>query len=259
MNQRNLDFLDRMFPFDLPSQVSLLIVHQSYQKVLKSPSPQIEILNSKDKGLAKSRNLGLYAATAEICMFADDDVVFFPGFETHLLSAFTQFPNSALIRFQYENEKGVLAKSYPQKAMANMPWLEMMNTSSIEMAVNRTKILEENLMFDENFGLGSGVFEMGEEQVFLASMKQDGLQTAFYPQVICRHPQESSTSKLDFKQRYFITGGMAEAIFKGRAIFWIFLKIVFDVKQNKLNLSQLKQALKNAKNGRKQYQNLTHD
>lgn len=256
MERDNFDFLKEMFPFGIPSGVGLVIVNQTSKSKLETDLPYIEVLNAFEKGLPKSRNMALYNAVADFCLFTDDDVIFKKGFENNVYSAFQKFPESAIIRFQYESEEDKLAKSYPKQPIQDLGIMEMMNISTIEMAVNRSKIVSAGLMFEKWFGLGSGVFEMGEEQVFAASIKQHGMSISFVPVTICQHPHPSSNEKLDVRQRYFVTGGVAQAIFQKKANLWIGIKLAFDLKQAKLRLKHIRQALQQAKKGRKKYQNL---
>lgn len=252
MDRDRLDFLKTMFPRSLPEKVSLLIVNQSENRTLVSENPKIRVINSKEKGLAKSRNLALENAVGTICVFADDDAVFLEGFEKKIQRGFSHFPNSSFIRFRFEKETRQLAKKYPKHPKKELSWPEILNTSSLEMVVKCKTIRAENIRFDEHFGLNS-IFKMGEEQVFLAAIKKKGLQLSYFPETLNRHEDLSSTDKIGFRERYFIQGALTTAIFEKTAWFWIWLKIGFEVKHKKLHFKSIFKALQEAKKGKTHY------
>src|SRR5699024_8987062 len=139
-NREDINFLSRMFPNILPPEVSLLIVNQSKEKVLKTDNSHIKVINSTKTGLSKSRNLALKHATADICVFTDDDVVFKKDFAATIWKGFTRFPNSSLIQFPYDKAEGVWAKKYPKKLIKNLSQFQLLNVSSIEIAIKRKDI-----------------------------------------------------------------------------------------------------------------------
>ncbi len=253
MNRENLDFIRAIFPQDIPQRVALLIVNQSEDKKLQTHHPQIRIVNSPEKGLSKSRNTALQHARGEICVFTDDDVVFLDGFEQKIRKAFAHFPQSSFIRFRYEKEQGILAKDYPNQPKAHLSDFDMLNTSSLEMAIRRRDLQSQKIRFDEHFGLGSGVFKMGEEHLFLAALQQKGLQLSYFPETLCRHRGTSSDENMSYQERYYTHGAVVQALFPERTRYWIGLKIGFDVKQKKLKFAQIPKAVKAAKNGQKRY------
>ncbi len=253
MERDNLQFLTYCFPNGLPPAVYLLIINQSKTKKLTSNHPNIRVINSPEKGLAKSRNLALAHAQGKLCVFADDDVVFYPGFKEKIIRAFSLFPNSSLIRFQYEKEKGKPAKNYSKKAIKNLSWLQVLQISSIEMVIKRTAITAHNCQFDIHFGLGSNVFEMGEEQVFAADVKKALLKISYVPEVLVFHAKNTSSAKKDFRERYFIFGGVIKRIFNSSFNYWVWLKIFFDLKQKKLSFKYIIAAYQTAQQGAQYY------
>lgn len=259
MNRENLDFLDSMFPFPLPDNVNLLIVNQSKKPSIESPTPKIRLIHSTEKGLSKSRNLALTHARGKICVFTDDDVVFLEAFDDKIKRAFTEFPDSSLIRFQYESQPGLPAKKYPIRPQAHLSKMNLLNLSSVEMVINLEKINEKGIRFNEHFGLGSGVFEMGEEQVFAAEIRKTGGQLSYFSEPLLLHPQESSTEKIADDRRYYIYGGVTRAVFGKNVLFWVLLKLFFELKNKKIRFSQLKNLLSSALKGKNDFIKLNNE
>ena len=77
MNSNSLDFLIPMFPFCHFSEFSILIVNQTKgNNLLTSDFPSVRVVNSFDRGISKSRNLGLERARGKIILISDDDEIF---------------------------------------------------------------------------------------------------------------------------------------------------------------------------------------
>lgn len=255
MHRDNFDFLKSMFPHENLDELQLLIINQTDTKELVSTKPNIRVINSQERGLSKSRNMALQNAKGELCVITDDDVIFLPDFLDIIAKGYNQFPNASMLRFRAEKDDGILLKKYPKRPKEKLSWLDIMNVVSFEITIKRADILKENITFNEHFGLGS-TFTMGEEQIFLSSIKKANLQLSYIPKTIVRHDHPSTHQKVSFETNYFVQGAMNDALFRGKTNFWILLKILFDVKQGNLKSTQITKALNAAKKGRQTYRNL---
>ena len=258
MNRNSLDFLIPMFPFCHFSNFSILIVNQTEEnKLLVSDFPSIRVINSFEKGLSKSRNLALKNAIGKIVLIADDDVIYMNDFDTKIIQAYNQYDNKAVISFCIEKPNGLLFKKYSPNAKKNLSLMELFNVLSIEISLNKLILDKLGITFDENFGLGSE-FQMGEEAVFLSDIKNKNQQIAFVPSVIVIHSEISSTEKIDFSKRYYVQGAFLTKVLKEDYFMGLATKLFFDVKQKKLNLNQIPAAIKNANQGKMDYNKLTN-
>ena len=259
MNQDSLDFLVQMFPFLHFSNLQILIVNQTQTgKELLSIYPNVRIINSFEKGLTKSRNLALENAVGKILLIADDDVVYQQGFVAKIINAYNQFPDAATINFCAVKKDGSLMKNYPKHSKKNLNAFDVFNTSSIEMTLNKAILDKTKIRFDENFGLGA-MFEMGEEAIFLLDLKNKKQQLVFEPEVIVQHPEFTSSAKKSIEEKYYIHGALCTRIFKSNYIYWIFVKLFFDLKQRKIRFGEFKSALKSSKKGHQKSEKLQHD
>jgi len=256
MNRNSLDFLIPMFPFCHFSEYSILIINQTQENnLLDSPFPTVRVINSIEKGLSKSRNLALKNAIGKIVLIADDDVVYRKDFDATIVQAHNQYTNRAAISFCIEKTNGLLFKKYLTKAKSDLSLMELFNVLSIEISLNKSVLDKIGVKFDEYFGLGSQ-FEMGEEAIFLSDIKYKINQIAFVPSVIAIHPEISSNEILDYKQRYYIQGAFLSRVSKADYFMGLATKLFFDLKQKKLNLSQIHVAIKNANKGKTDYYKL---
>ena len=255
MNRNSLDFLIPMFPFSDFSNFSILIVNQTQEaNLLISEFPSVRVINSFEKGLSKSRNLGLKNARGKILLIADDDVVFKNDFDSIIIDTYNKFPSATGINFYAEKPDGTLFKKSISKTKEKIGQLELFNILSIEMTFNSEMLAKLELQFDENFGLGSR-FKMGEEAIFLSEVKSKNQQLIIEPQVIVIHPTESTDDIISFEERYYIQGAFFKRVQNMNYYFGLFLKVFFDLKQNKIKMSQVFGAIKNANRGKNDFLN----
>ena len=114
MNRNSLDFLIPMFPFCHFSEFSILIINQTEENnLLISEFPSIRVLNCFEKGVSKSRNLGLEKAKGKIILIADDDEIFKKDFDFIISNSYNKYPNATVISFRIEKSDGELFKKYP--------------------------------------------------------------------------------------------------------------------------------------------------
>ena len=255
MNRNSLDFLIPMFPFCHFSEFSILIVNQTKgHNLLTSDFPSVRVVNSFDRGISKSRNLGLERARGKIILISDDDEIFKKDFDLTLIKAYNDFPNAAVICFRIEKPDGTLFKKYCKKTKVRPSQLDLFSVFSPEICINKGLVEASNTLFDTNFGLGS-TFTMGEEAVFLTDLKQKKLQIVLVPEVIAVNPIITTTDKLDFEQKYYVQGAFFSRVLKTSYFKGLFLKLFFDIKQNKLKIRQIPAALRNANQGKNDFYN----
>lgn len=249
MNRTNLDFLTAMFPYNHFSEYSILIVNQSNDNSLASIYPSVRIINSDSVGLSKSRNLALKNANGKIVLIADDDVVFQKDFVSKIITGYNKCKNAVVINFAAVIGNGSYLKKYPAYSKKQLNAFDIFNVSSIEMTINKERLDSIGVLFDENFGL-RGEFEMGEEAVFLFDLKNKKEQIFFENQIIVEHKQRTTSTKKSIAEKYYIQGALLTRVLQSNYRFWLFVKLFFDLKQNKLGFKNILLALKSAKKGR---------
>jgi GT2 family glycosyltransferase len=257
MNRDDLAFLEVMFSKTDVTKYNILIINQTTtEKQLHTTSHTIKVINVLDKGLSKSRNLALQHATKKLLVFTDDDVVFEANFDTTILMAFTDNPHIDGFRFQYVNSPSNLAKKYPRTFQSQLSTLEILNTSTVELVFKHNSLTNAMLYFDENFGLGAR-FCMGEEAVFLSEAVANGLRIGFVPQTLLTHPQPTTSQKVPVLERYFHQSAVFYRIFGKMYLFWVALKLLFDLKQGKITFRVIPQIVSQALKGKKAYVDTT--
>lgn len=251
MNKVSLDFLKPMFPFSSFANFSILIINQTEKdKILVSDYPNIRVINSFEKGLSKSRNLALDNTIGKIIIIADDDVVYQNDFVSKVIKAYNKFQHATVINFCAINQNGTFLKKYPTYSKKQLNTFDVFNVGSIEMTINKERLDSIGIRFDENFGLGAS-FEMGEEAIFLFDLENKKQQISFENQILVKHKGMTTSDKKGMNERYYIHGAVLTRVLKNNYTYWLFLKLFFDLKQNKIKLSTIFKALNSAKKGRK--------
>ncbi len=204
MHQKDHSLLER-----LRLQTDAVVVNQcdteSEEQFLWNGN-QILWINTKERGLSKSRNRALKAATAEICIITDDDMVYRDGYAEMVAKAFDEHTKAELLRFEVEGIEGVFKNYSHQPGKLNL--LGSMKVSSVEIAFRREAILQKGIWFDELVGAGTQ-FPMGEENAFLFNCLRNKLKLYYIPQVVADLHIGQSTWFEGFTEKQFLGRGAA--------------------------------------------------
>lgn len=253
MNRSNLDFLVPMFPFAHFSDFNILIVNQTSQDVLlTSEYPTIRVINAFEIGLSHSRNMLLENASKKLGLIADDDLVFFEGFDEKVAQGFNLFKDAAAVKFITVTFEGVPFRKYPKKPVAHLNAMWRLNSSSIEMALNISKVRESGLRFNTHFGLGS-TFPLGEEPIFINELHDAGYQVSHVPEIIVSHKTEKDSDNITLEENYTIRGAYLQKIFAARFPLWIGIQLLYHLKSGEVKPWQILYYLKHGLKGRKEF------
>lgn len=133
------------------------------------------VVNSALKGIAANRNLALDRATADIVLFADDDMVYADGMAEGVKEAFMLNPKADVIIFGCTeiNCDGEIMIEYTHKNQRRFLFNSLKFPSYV-IAARRKSLKKKNIRFSTMFGLGSS-YELGEDTIFLADCFKRGL------------------------------------------------------------------------------------
>lgn len=136
---------------------------------------KIKFINTKERGLSKSRNMALRNATGDICLICDDDEILNRDYVEKIQTVFINNPKADIIAFQIADA----GKKYPNKKK-KIGYLGALKLASWQLAFRRKSIIDNDIWFDET--LGSGVSKAGgEENMFLYDCLKKGLNIIFVP------------------------------------------------------------------------------
>ena len=192
MYQTDINFVYKMFPEHDVSQLNLIIINQtSKDKLLKSDLENIQIHNSYEFGLSKSRNQAIKLCQTKYAVLADDDLVYQDDFLEIIYNAYQTYPDATLISFQLLKSKDRFYKKYPDESIQLKSRGNPFMLSSSEISINVEKVKQNDLQFCEYFGLGA-MFTSCEETLFLRSLLKRNLKAFFVNQPIAIHKDDGT-------------------------------------------------------------------
>lgn len=253
-NRDNLDFLAFMFPFEHFSKHNILVINQSNSSVLNSQFENVRVININETGLSKSRNLAIKNASKKICLIADDDVVYYPNFDTEIISAFNQNPDASVITFNHQRDGLNTPQNSAQKLFIHSN-KTIWNVCSIEIAFQLKDIKENNIHFDEKFGLGS-YFETGEEYLFLWEAIKQKLMALYSPFVIVSHPLISSGENQGSDKILFARAALFYKTKANLAYIWLLKYEFFLVRKSYVRWNECMRKYKMGLSGIRKYKEL---
>ncbi|WP_130805782.1 glycosyltransferase family A protein [Senegalia massiliensis] len=218
--------IDQLTLQDKNLETKTLIINQTDNRDIIEEN-NIKMMNFKEIGLSKSRNRAIENATEDICIITDDDVKFKKGIFKQIEEIFKAYPDIHIFTFKYDKYDGNTNKNYKDKPFIHDK-LSLAKVSSIEIAFRRKSIIENNIRFDEDFGLNA-LYLSGEENIFLKDSLDKGLKIMYYPLVIVEHPGETSTSIWNYKN-IFSKGALFYRLYGNLAYILI---LVFSLKKYK--------------------------
>lgn len=190
-------------------RVGYLIVHQVTNNDFSIPEflkrCDIEVLQFKDRGLVKSRNLAIKNCKTKFGLIADDDISYIREGFLKMLNILESEENLDFATFQIRTPEGEPPyKTYPTEeyVIGKNPkhWF-----TSGEMVLNIETLKAKKIYFDTRFGLGT-FLERGEEDVLIYDLVKANCFGMFYPLELFIVPLESSgkRKRSDFKQFFYL-------------------------------------------------------
>lgn len=202
----NINYCEKAIQIQHPN-ILYLIIHQNHTNTpipdfLKRPD--IEVITSQTKGLSKSRNIGIKECKTKYALIADDDVIYIENGLLKILNIIND-NNLDFATFKIKTPDGKDYKNYHnEETYIEVPFFHWF--SSIEILVNTITLKNNNISFDERFGLGT-FLRKNEEDILIKDLLYKKTTGKFFPTYIVIHPYESSgKKKLSEILEYFILG-----------------------------------------------------
>ena len=142
----------------------------------------VSIVEDNGKGLARSRNIALENATADLLVITDDDNRYDTTAIELIRNAFEKHPTAGLIQFQALSMEGKPLRNYPAFPYTYETRPRGTYFCSVELVMRRKANLPR---FDERFGLGAEL-GCGEEEVFVHEAVKRGVKMIYVPQPLVR-------------------------------------------------------------------------
>lgn len=161
---------------------------------------KVKWYDCNERGVGKSRNKALMAADADICVFADDDMVYVENALQVVKEAFGELVNADIISFNVEG----LVKS---PGIRRLHTWNAFKHGACRLAVRRKKVLQSRVFFSLLFG-GGAEFSCGEDTLFLLDCLKSGLRMYETSQYLGRNTCGESTWFQGYTEKFFVDRGV---------------------------------------------------
>ena len=171
----------------------------------------IRMFSFDEKGVGLSRNNGLMRSTADICLMADDDMVYVDGYERIVLDAYNNAPFADFILFNVAIHADNRTTQMVQHNRKLRYW-ERLRYGTVSFTFKRDSIIKKNLFFSLLFG-GGAKFGSGEDTLFLWSALRNDIKVYTDNNLLAEVYNDHSTwFRGNNDQYYFDKGALYKAI-----------------------------------------------
>jgi len=139
--------------------------------------------------------IGLQDDYGDIVYICDDDVRLAHHSVLAAIRRLEEDESIDVLRCQIETFDGKPYKYYNTREYVMRHITQLTSISSIEMIVKKAFLKENNILFDERFGLGSP-YPTGEDFIFAVDIFRKNGKIVHFPRTIALHEDEGTGSKL---------------------------------------------------------------
>lgn len=251
MDQEDYSLLDKM-----NIQTDAIVINQCDRNEVKEfnyKGNKIIWMSFNERGVGLSRNNGLMRATADICLMADDDMVYVDGYRGIVLRSFMDNQKADMIMFNVPIHKKDGTTIIKVKKENRVRFLNSMKFGTVNIGFKRDSILKKNIFFSLLFG-GGAKYCSGEDSLFISDTFKKGLKIYSITEVIANIAENESTWFTGYNERYFFDrGALYEAMAKSPLSFLLIIQFIIRKKNLYSNQTPPIHALKKMLEGRKYY------
>lgn len=223
-HRTSLDFLNPMFAKASLKNANILIVNQTDRgNELVSNQANVRVINSYEKGSPLSRNLAIENAKGEICLFADDDIIYFENYLNTILDTYNDNPEADLITFEAVDNDNVRYMKYAKEGRYDG---KEFYVNTYVISFKREAVQKSKTLFNPLFGVGS-VFPGSTEFFFMQKAFKNGLNMFHKEVFLVKHPDVSSGKKQGSDGAVFSKTARYYYLMGNKSLFWLVKYILF--------------------------------
>lgn len=207
MNQSDYSLLDRM-----NIQSDAVVVNQCEKdaiELFKYHGHSITWISMSQRGVGLSRNICLFNASADIILWADDDIQYQDGYPEEVVKTFENNHCADIVCFNVDlinstkNTGGYRYNKYEKR----LHFFNAMRYGACVIAARRKAILRERIAYSLLFGGGSE-FSSGEDSLFIVDCLRAKLKIYSSPYVLGEVEDSSSSWYMGLNDKLFEDRGM---------------------------------------------------
>lgn len=170
----------------------------------------IHMYSFAERGIGLNRNNALMRASADLCLLADDDVIYHDGYVQQIVQSFNEHPNVDVILFNCDEPQ---SKRFMITSPMHIGYHNYMRFGAVRMAFRRESIHKKGIFFNVLFG-GKTRYRGGEDTLFLNQCLKQGCKVMALPISIGQLDQTRESTWFTGYDRgfYFDRGALFAAI-----------------------------------------------
>lgn len=178
----------------------------SYEYIqYKHNGHRVDAYTFAERGVGLNRNNALLRATADVVLFADDDIVYTDDYCEKVLAEFEKNPKADMILFNVQAEAG--RETYHIQSRGRVRWFNCGRYPTYSMAVRLEALREKRITFSLLFG-GGAKYCNGEDSLFIQECIHKGLKVYKVPVEIGHETGRTSTWFRGFDEKFFYDRGV---------------------------------------------------
>ena len=235
MNQKDLSILDHM---NITGDVIVINQCDQYQYTERRLNNHCQRMFSfNERGVGKSRNNALMRSNADICLMADDDMVYVDNYEEIVINAFKERPEADMIMFNVPINKKDGKRIVKVKKNERIRFKNCLKYGTVNIAFKREKIVNKNVYFSLLFG-GGARYSCGEDTLFITECLNKGIKIYSNTACIAEINDGESSWFQGYNEKFFYDKGtLFAAVSKNLAYI---LAIQFVVRKRRLFEKEIK-------------------
>lgn len=222
--------------------------HFDYQEYLHK-GRLIRCFSMAERGVGLNRNTALMRADKELCLFSDEDIAFYPGYEEMVCKAFENNPDADIITFNFKVDPR-RATYYNQKNK-RIRWYNYGRYPTFAVAARTESLHRANVSFSLLFG-GGAKYSNGEDSLFLHDCLKKGLHLYADTSEIGQEIYRESTWFKGYNEKFFTDRGVLYHYLYGRMAKPFSLRFIYAHREEMLKEMSMKKAYKWMKQGIKE-------
>jgi len=172
---------------------------------IKHEGHLVRFFSFPDRGVGRSRNEAILRAEGDICLFADADLVYEPGYAQAVEAEFARNPRADMILFNVTVEES--RRTYHITERKRVHWYNCGRYGAVSFALRRDSLLSSGVMFSLLFG-GGAKYSNGEDSLFLKEFMDKGYTVYTAPVTIARETAGESTWFQGYDRKFFTDRGV---------------------------------------------------
>lgn len=254
MNQTDHSLLEKM-----NIQSDAIVVNQcdrSGEEQFYYKNHLIKWISMPERGVGLSRNTCLMHSSADIILFADDDISYQEGYADSVIFAFENNVKADVICFniKLQNSSKNIGGHRDNKKSKRLHVFNSMRYGATLIAVRRKALFRERISFSLLFG-GGAEFNSGEDSIFIKDCLNAGLK--LYSNTYCLGTVDDSQSSWykGIDDKFFEDRGMLYALIFSRLcwLIHIYYAYRFSKLDEKYSILQILLLFKKGKKQLKRY------